>query len=117
MKLPCGECKGRCCTYPAMSKREFKVIRKKYGVPKETEFIEPIDSPIVMPVKMGTDRCTYLSASGSCSVYDLRPRVCKLYGEIPAMPCQYLYPEKAQDKVNSLMKKLSHSLACTRNSS
>jgi Fe-S-cluster containining protein len=84
-----------------MSRKEFKRIRKKYGTPPGTEL--KMLGPATSPVKAGTDECAYLR-DGRCSVYDLRPKVCQLYGEVPQMPCMYLFPEKALREVGKLLK-------------
>lgn len=102
-KLPCDKCKGRCCTFPAMTKREFKNIRKKHGVPKGTQKMEFNFG--VMLHKKDSDECPWL-LDGKCSVYDDRPLNCKLYGNVKSMPCQYLYPEQAEQSFNKVAKRL-----------
>lgn len=100
--LPCNECRGQCCTFPAMSRREFKTIRKKYGIPRGAKVLE-IPGMVVVTDGL-TDLCPYL-VDGRCSVYEHRPKVCREYGVNPAMPCQYLYPEKAQEEADKLFFK------------
>lgn len=97
LKLPCGECRGKCCTYPAFSPRELKTVKKKYKIPIDTKIIEfqnSIGTYLGKGISLikANGNCTFLSPEGQCTIYDLRPRVCKLYGEIKALPCMYLFP-------------------------
>jgi Fe-S-cluster containining protein len=41
--------------------------------------------------------CPYL-VEGKCSIYAIRPKVCRDYGNVPALPCEYLYPKEAEAK-------------------
>lgn len=111
MNLPCAECRGRCCTYPVFSKAEFRRIKSVHGIPRaaiarkmqHVQSYNPKKFPqdtwgFVMFMPDGT--CPYL-IDGACSVYPLRPSVCRDYGVVPTLPCEYLYPEQAkaeQDK-------------------
>jgi len=107
MDLPCKECGGQCCTYPAMSKSEFKKIKKKYGFPKDAhkeELPGPAGNKLVM-IHREDGYCPYLK-NGRCSVYEVRPLACRKYGEVPEMPCQYLYPDQAKAKVQNMLGKL-----------
>jgi len=107
-KLPCDICKGRCCKYPAMTKREFKTIRKKYGVPKNTTIVKIEDLPGANGMSPVWDdgTCVYLK-DGKCSVYEIRPHVCRIYGTDPeVLPCEYLYPEKANKTVEEMTKSI-----------
>jgi Fe-S-cluster containining protein len=102
--LPCEECGGRCCYHVLMTMGEFKKIRKKYGVPKGATLTEgqilggvipgmPAGPGMMVSTPEGV--CAYLK-NGRCSVYDLRPRVCRLYGHVPEMPCEYIDPGGAR---------------------
>ena len=107
-KLPCNICRGRCCKNPVMTKREFKTIRKKYGVPKNTTIIalgklKGVPGSNGMSPIWDDGTCVYLK-DGKCSVYEIRPRVCRDYGHSDALPCQYLYPEKAEKKVKEILE-------------
>lgn len=48
--------------------------------------------------------CPYL-VDGKCSIYAIRPKVCKDYGIVPQLPCQYLYPERAAAVQDERMRK------------
>lgn len=105
VKLPCHECKGQCCTYPAFTEAEITLARMVHGVPPGTQMQKIEMASSYTPDRVGGTAyvlskgsagvCPYLSPTG-CKLGDLRPRVCKDYGEVEALPCQYLYPDKAQ---------------------
>lgn len=103
IKLPCDECGGRCCTYPAMTAKEFKRINIVAGFPSGAKKIEIGLNSVMIHMEDGT--CPYLK-QGKCSVYEVRPKVCQLYGMIPEMPCEYLYPELAQKKAHDMAEKI-----------
>lgn len=108
--MPCNACKGQCCSAPAFTPKEFETVKAKYGVPPGTQVIETeniagtLEGKCVTPIK-SDGFCTYLK-DGKCSVYDLRPKVCRLYGNIKAMPCQYLYPEEAKKQARIMLKRV-----------
>lgn len=104
MSLPCKECRGKCCTFPVFSKLEFKRVKAVHGIPKDAIImkmqheqsydrkIKSGDTGYVLHREDGT--CPYLK-DGGCSIYPLRPKVCKDYGVVPQLPCEYLYPKEA----------------------
>jgi Fe-S-cluster containining protein len=96
-KLPCDECKGRCCTYPGFLRQEYKNVRDKHGIPKGT-ISRNLGFIRVLYKTDGT--CPFLK-DGACSIYEDRPNVCKKYGEVPQLPCQYLHPEAALRSMNT----------------
>lgn len=100
VKLPCAECKGQCCTFPGFTNKEYKKVRDKYGLPAGTQSRRFGDKRMLY---VGDGNCPYLQKTGACGIYEDRPKVCRLYGEIPELPCQYLYPDKANDAVNKLL--------------
>lgn len=111
--LPCGECKGRCCTYPVFTAQEFQTVRILRGVPNTATVIEiqhdQSYDPAVTKGSKGIliygDKgiCPYLQ-EGKCSIYAFRPKVCRDYGNVPDLPCEYLYPEQAKAKHEARLK-------------
>jgi Fe-S-cluster containining protein len=99
MSLPCKECGQRCCTFPAMNKTDFKKI-KKY-LPKDSIVLKKEEDFYILASKKD-DRCPLLDKKGKCLVYHIRPSVCRLYGENTALPCQYLYPDEALNKIKAM---------------
>jgi Fe-S-cluster containining protein len=96
MKLPCEECGGKCCTYPTFTKKEFDEVKKIYGLPIFS-LVKDLGGVVVPHLADGT--CPYLK-QGKCSVYAHRPKGCRLYGTIPAMPCMYVDPVGAATQVH-----------------
>lgn len=114
--LPCDICKGQCCAFAPMTMGEFKTIRRVLGIPRGATlrpmtFREgripgvPAGSPGVMVIKAGSDGgvCAFLDERGRCMVHSIRPRGCRIYGTIDALPCAYLYPERAKAVTRSLL--------------
>lgn len=113
VELPCAECRGQCCTYPAMSKQEFKRIKAVHGLPngarvqKLSQFFgaDGTRSMDHLTISMEDGTCPYLK-DGRCSVYPLRPKVCRDYGVSPKLPCAYLYPERADASFDSMLQSI-----------
>ena len=112
MFLPCKECKGRCCSYPVFSEAELSLVKLARGVPPgatvmASETAQSYNSAnngrkgYVLFLKGGT--CPYLE-NGGCSIYSIRPQVCKDYGLVPDLPCEYLYPKEAEAKQMARLK-------------
>lgn len=97
-KLPCEECRGKCCQYPAMSNAEFEVIVATKPLPITANIIRTKEAVIFV------GECPYLK-DGRCSIHSVRPQTCRKYGEVPQMPCQYLYPMQATLMANAFLKK------------
>jgi Fe-S-cluster containining protein len=77
-RLPRLECQGKCqgsCGPIAMSRAEWTRIIERLGY-------APKGNPSLV--------CPMLcKASGKCSVYDIRPLICRLWGMVKAMPCPW----------------------------
>lgn len=75
-ELPKIECQGLCqesCGPISMSVVEKKRIRNTGRVPSCDEKLN----------------CTLLNEKGQCSVYRMRPAICRLYGITPSMACKF----------------------------
>lgn len=83
-ELPPLECRGKCqesCGPIDMSDTERRRIREAgVDIP-----------PLLDRARRGelTRSCPALSPIGTCSVYELRPLVCRLWGLVEAMACPY----------------------------
>lgn len=76
--VPDANCKGLCheaCGVITMSEFEFDRITARTGR-------EPA-------AKDGTLTCPLLTEDRKCSVYDIRPLMCRLYGSTEKMPCPF----------------------------
>ena len=105
MKLPCEECGGRCCTPPAMNKRDALRI-ERYTKHKTLggENFYMLDNSWdkednLLPVCPAFDE-----EKKNCSIYPFRPTVCRKYALIKELPCLYLYPEEAEKFINGEMQ-------------
>jgi Fe-S-cluster containining protein len=114
-KLPCDECKGQCCTFPVFTEQEFQVLRIVKGAPpphmvmpmRNEEMYDKKAYPtnsIGYVVAKPDGVCPYLQ-DGKCGIYAIRPKVCRDYGVVPELPCQYLYPKLAEQKQNERIVK------------
>lgn len=98
-ELPELECKGMCqeCCGPIdMSEAERERIAQR-GVR-----IDP------MRTRPGTMDCPALTALGACSVYEVRPMICRLWGSTRSMPC----PHGCRPKPNYLSETAALDLLC-----
>ena len=77
-KVPEGKCKGLCqesCGPIRMSRAEWLRIKKRAGSGATT----------LRPGGV----CPLLTDAGNCSVYSIRPMVCRLWGVVESMPCPW----------------------------
>lgn len=76
-RLPKITCQKRCqeyCGPISLTELEGMLIKKKYKR---------------LPIAdVGTQTCSMLSG-GACSIYDLRPLICRMWGTVRAMRCPY----------------------------
>ena len=96
-KLPCDECKGKCCQFPAMTMKEFLLLKMAKPLPKNAK-VAKIPTGVVL-----IGECPYLE-NGKCSVWNVRPKVCRMYGEVEKLPCAYLYPDKVKNEIDKIMR-------------
>lgn len=91
------ECKGKCedsCTVVAATRPEKARIEKRLGKKMEAVEVEP-----------GKWRCSALTPEGRCSVYSIRPTICRMFGttrglgtcEYGCLPERYLMPNEWMD--------------------
>lgn len=112
--LPCAECKGKCCTYPVFNQQEYDVVKYIVGIPAEAKVEKITKTGSYDPnfvrgetgylIHLDSGTCPYLK-QGRCSIYSFRPKVCKDYGEVPDLPCQYVNPELARQKQREILER------------
>lgn len=76
--LPAFYCKGLCvdsCGPIGLTPLERRLIETHTGQPLRW-------------VRDNFD-CAYLDPAGRCSIYEVRPTVCRLYGAIPELACEH----------------------------
>lgn len=112
MKLPCDECKGQCCTFPVFSNEEWNAVSKSVAVPPMTvinqikhtgSYRKEQNGSLAVMIHLPNGACPFLK-NGKCSIYYLRPKVCRDYGMVENLPCAYLYPENAKQKHNERLR-------------
>lgn len=65
-------------------------------------------------------RCPYLDADDKCTIYEVRPIVCRLSGVVPEMPCEYGSPKRmlsskeGSEIFRAIIKVADNSLTCDR---
>lgn len=82
-ELPRAKCQGKCansCGPILFSDYERDEIQAKS---RRQLTIAP------HPIVGGLPMCSMLTADGDCSVYDIRPMICRLWGAVPEMPCEH----------------------------
>jgi hypothetical protein len=75
-RLPKVQCQGKCqeaCGPIACSSAEAEIMRRHSGQP--------------LSFDARTGRCSYLNDAGRCSVYPVRPLVCRVFGASQKLPC------------------------------
>jgi Fe-S-cluster containining protein len=85
-QVPAIDCRGKCadtCTEFPVSRLEQRIVR---GVSGKDLLTEDPRWPTRGRLKR---RCPMLTGSGRCSVYDVRPLICRLWGVAEPMPCNY----------------------------
>lgn len=96
-RLPSIECKGAChgaCCFIEASQRERERMERASGQKLDTvDAADPAVNPLGLP-QIGRDnrplarfRCTMLGDDGRCTVYDLRPMICRMYGVVEGLEC------------------------------
>lgn len=77
--LPKIDCQGKCwhsCGPITMSALEYDRVRARVG--------KPIPS-VTRPLQL----CPLLSADHRCTVYEVRPLICRMWGVAEGMPCPF----------------------------
>lgn len=102
--LPCDTCGGKCCGPVPLSKKEYKTIRKIYGIPRGAKHDLVSETLHLLTIN---GMCAFLK-DGRCSVYEHRPEVCRKFGEIPQLPCPVVHKGANLEmlkRVDSLLRK------------
>lgn len=96
-------CDASCCKFAPMTRKEFKLIKRKYGFPAGTICFEIADPQRRVPnnYMVMTDRqsgrCAFLTPEKRCAIYADRPKVCRDYGT-SAFPCDRCQPLAANSQ-------------------
>lgn len=99
--LPHIECQRRCqkyCGIILMSKAESDRIAKRIGrAPQHTNDLS----------------CPMLSLMGNCTIYDIRPAICRIYGLTKSLQCEFgCTPDRwLDDQEASILVRQIHKLS------
>ncbi len=92
-----------------MSLGEWRTIRTRHGLPAGATIV-PVPPPGgVMVVADDGQTCAYL-AGGRCTIHEDRPKICRMYGNDPDLPCEYLFPKEALVIANRFRARLREAL-------
>jgi hypothetical protein len=88
----CDSCGARCTAGVPMLRQEFEAIHSFVNGPEggEARRVEQADKQVPYP---GTDDVFYTACRfrdverGRCSIYPVRPLICRLFGHVEWLPC------------------------------
>lgn len=95
-------CKAMCCGIVPIEidiYNKLKHKRKKFVI-KEIKIDERYIIPLTIPmflfficigrlIPLKFLNCCFLTKDFQCSIYEDRPKICKLFGQIPKMKCKF----------------------------
>ena len=92
MKHKCKthKCKACCCYNIPFEHNELE--RFSSAIVNPLLFIAPLHGAMVAFTHPNPkeNKCPFLRADYKCNIYENRPQICKLFGEIKQLPCKYL---------------------------
>lgn len=105
------QCDASCCRFAPMTRKELKAIRAKHGIPRGSTIVikdGPRQDTYMVCRDVITGRCAYLTDDKRCSIYEDRPKICRLYGtkEWPCNHCSPIAHAERMDGVNALQRTL-----------
>lgn len=93
-RLPVLNCKGKCqasCGPIVMSQVEaerIKAMRPDF-ITRDMEMRLPSGESVGIGAISECLTCPLLTSDGKCSVYPIRPLICRMWGSVQAMRCPY----------------------------
>lgn len=80
-------CKAECCGIFPFQERFFLKLKDRMQV----EPLEIISSDGLATPLTDDAYCAFLNReTRQCAIYDVRPKVCREYGQAPRLPCPYV---------------------------
>ena len=101
MNLPCENCGGKCCGPAPFTKKQYKKLKRDKLIPEGSVKVF-VKMGVALVKKSDPMTCAFLT-DGRCIVYDLRPYICRAFGEIDDLPCLELNQLKKMAKKPSLI--------------
>ena len=109
-QIPNIDCKKKChasCGIIPVERPELKKIRKKASIDVEPFLIHT--PQVTMMFDAEKERCPLLTEDNLCSVHDVRPFICRLFGVVQGMSCpegckpdRYLSDTEVSKLINQL---------------
>lgn len=107
----CDHCGSRCISGFGVTQAEWEGVKAYLAIqpPEEVERVQNQEKTLPWPGAEDLEaRVTYCrfrdSANGRCSIYPVRPTICRLFGQTSWLPCPIgavdSYPEAAADVWN-----------------
>ena len=98
----CGECCGA-VPLPRIIFTKYKHLgERKYQIKHFNDEIVPVTEDMV---------CIFLDKNKRCKIYIHRPKVCRDFGVIPALPCKKINPEASlakQKEIDRMLKEVNN---------
>jgi Fe-S-cluster containining protein len=88
-KVPHIDCRGKCASFCGpirCSTRERNRMERAGGQPLGTQ---PATAVLPTGERQSVRLCSMLTGAGTCSVYDQRPMICRLWGVVENMRCPH----------------------------
>lgn len=90
MKCRTNKCHAHCCYNMVFENGELEKFKDR--------IVNPVilTSPFGMGVRAFTaiaikdNKCPFLRSDKKCNIYECRPEVCRLFGIIERLPCEFL---------------------------
>lgn len=91
MKCRLNKCHAACCHNIVFERNELERFKDKIVNPIiNTEVIGPHGAVLAQTdYDFMHNKCPFLRHDCKCNIYDDRPEVCRLFGEIPQLYCEY----------------------------
>lgn len=83
--IPVVDCQGNCQAYCCPVGGAMTAFERDRIIAATD--IRPNSVSLDLPPGKEVPKCNLLSADGRCSVYDIRPTICRLWGAVEGMPC------------------------------
>lgn len=97
MKCRINVCHAKCCNSVPFANNELtkyadKIVNPVVDMMPLGHAILPFTVPVIdhqdlILNSMLNNKCPFLRKDYRCNIYENRPEVCRLFGEIPKMPC------------------------------
>jgi len=86
----CGQCGAECCDRSTpFTADDIKAIKSKHRKTLRGVKVIPAGKETFTLEKQGNKQCIFLGEDKRCTVYDVRPEICRDFGDKPYCLCAY----------------------------